>query len=74
MNTETGVKAEVHVATKAKVDPRHDLFQAKDPFSLVIFGASGDLGKRKLIPALYHLDATGYLPDRYAVGVSLELK
>ncbi|MBI3830511.1 MAG: glucose-6-phosphate dehydrogenase [Planctomycetes bacterium] len=41
--------------------------QARDPFTLVIFGASGDLSKRKLIPALYHLDNAGYLPDRYAV-------
>ena len=81
MNTETSVKADVHVAanTDAKadsgtvsgtdtgIDPGHELFRAKDPFSLVIFGASGDLSRRKLIPALYHLQATGYLPDRYAV-------
>ena len=34
---------------------------------MVIFGASGDLSKRKLIPALYQLQNAGYLPDRYAV-------
>jgi glucose-6-phosphate 1-dehydrogenase len=34
---------------------------------VVIFGASGDLSKRKLIPALYQLQNAGYLPDRYAV-------
>ena len=34
---------------------------------MVIFGASGDLSKRKLIPALYHLEQEGYLPERYAV-------
>ena len=45
--------------------------RAKDPFTLVIFGASGDLAQRKLIPALYHLQADGFLPERYAVvGVS----
>ena len=44
-----------------------DLIRAKDPFTLVIFGASGDLAKRKLIPALYHLQESGYLADRYAV-------
>jgi glucose-6-phosphate 1-dehydrogenase len=44
-----------------------DLIRAKDPFTLVIFGASGDLAKRKLIPALYHLTESGYLADRYAV-------
>ncbi len=29
--------------------------QSKSPFTLVIFGGSGDLSKRKLIPSLYHL-------------------
>ena len=45
--------------------------RARDPVTVVIFGASGDLAKRKLIPALYHLEAGGYLPERFAVvGVS----
>ncbi len=34
---------------------------------MVIFGASGDLTKRKLIPALYNLRQTGLLPDQFAV-------
>ena len=33
------------------------------PCTIVIFGASGDLTARKLIPALYHLHATKRLPD-----------
>jgi glucose-6-phosphate 1-dehydrogenase len=33
--------------------------QASPPCSVVIFGASGDLAKRKLIPALYNLRAYG---------------
>jgi glucose-6-phosphate 1-dehydrogenase len=38
---------------------------------LVIFGASGDLTKRKLIPALYSLDIQDLLPEKFAiVGVS----
>ena len=40
---------------------------ARDPFTLVIFGASGDLAQRKLIPALFHLEAAGYLPKDFAV-------
>jgi glucose-6-phosphate 1-dehydrogenase len=45
--------------------------RAEDPMTVVIFGASGDLAKRKLIPALYQLQQGGYLPERYAViGVS----
>ena len=34
---------------------------------MVIFGASGDLTKRKLIPALYNLARSGYLPEDFAV-------
>ncbi|TQP75179.1 glucose-6-phosphate dehydrogenase [Vibrio cholerae] len=39
--------------------------------SIVIFGASGDLTYRKLIPALYHLYASQQLPKSFAIlGVS----
>jgi len=45
--------------------------QAHDPATIVIFGASGDLSRRKLIPALYQLHEGGFLPERYAiVGLS----
>jgi len=37
------------------------------PCSVVIFGASGDLTSRKLIPALYHLFADGMLPTPFQV-------
>jgi glucose-6-phosphate 1-dehydrogenase len=37
------------------------------PFAVVIFGASGDLTKRKLIPALYNLAAEQLLPPGFAV-------
>ncbi len=43
------------------------------PCTLVIFGASGDLTKRLLLPSLYHLAEDGLLPERFAiVGVSRE--
>lgn len=32
--------------------------------TIVIFGASGDLTARKLVPALFHLWTAGFLPDR----------
>lgn len=38
-----------------------------DPCVVVIFGASGDLTKRKLLPALYHLEQAGLLPKEIAV-------
>jgi len=38
---------------------------------LVIFGASGDLTKRKLLPALFHLEQAKLLPENFAiVGVA----
>src|SRR5262245_11624136 len=37
------------------------------PQTLVIFGASGDLARRKLLPALYDLACDGLLPERYAI-------
>src|SRR5919202_1799588 len=41
------------------------------PLTIVIFGASGDLTARKLVPALYHLFVKGRLPaDFRVVGVS----
>jgi glucose-6-phosphate 1-dehydrogenase len=45
------------------------LSQGKRPHAavLVIFGASGDLTKRKLIPALYNLALENRLPERFAV-------
>ena len=33
-----------------------------EPQAVVIFGASGDLTRRKLLPAFYHLFAEGMLP------------
>src|SRR5260221_2577575 len=37
------------------------------PFVLVIFGATGDLAKNKLIPALFGLFKTGQLPDSFFI-------
>ncbi len=39
-----------------------------DPAIIVIFGASGDLTRRKIIPALYNLFLDGRLPDRFAIA------
>jgi glucose-6-phosphate 1-dehydrogenase len=38
-----------------------------EPTIVVIFGASGDLTKRKLLPALFHLEQSGLLPSDFAV-------
>ena len=50
-------------AAPATVQPE----RTPDPCIVVIFGASGDLTKRKLLPALYHLEQSGLLPKNFAV-------
>ncbi len=37
------------------------------PCTLVIFGGSGDLANRKLVPAVYNLLFDGMLPPNYAI-------
>ncbi len=40
-----------------------------DSFDIVVFGASGDLARRKLLPALYFRDCDGQLqPDVRIIG------
>jgi len=41
--------------------------QTRPPTLFVIFGAQGDLTKRKLIPALYNLAASHHLPEEFAI-------
>jgi glucose-6-phosphate 1-dehydrogenase len=38
-----------------------------DPCIMVIFGASGDLTKRKLVPAMFDLERQGMLPDGFTI-------
>ncbi len=37
------------------------------PHIIVLFGATGDLAKRKLLPGLYHLFVAGLLPEKFAI-------
>lgn len=57
--------AQPPLLTEAPVQPSS--YQAPQAFSLVIFGASGDLTRRKLFPALYALAHDNLLPERFAV-------
>ena len=56
----------------AEVEAMEGLFgplleRPEEPCAFVIFGASGDLTSRKLIPALYNLYCQDLLPQRFAV-------
>ena len=55
----------------ASVVPKSTGLRPSPPCTIVIFGAAGDLTKRKLLPALYNLKASGLLPRQLAiVGVT----
>jgi glucose-6-phosphate 1-dehydrogenase len=42
------------------------------PQVVVLFGATGDLARRKLIPGLFHLASAGFIPGCRIIGVSLD--
>ena len=56
MATETQTQRTVGQASRGTVPPG-------EPCLIVIFGASGDLTKRLLMPAFYNLTCDGLLPD-----------
>src|SRR3954470_10414898 len=44
-----------------------------EPHVIVLFGATGDLACRKLIPGLFHLERVGLMPEDYRIiGSTLE--
>jgi glucose-6-phosphate 1-dehydrogenase len=50
---------------------RHD-YDPLDPHVIVLFGATGDLAKRKLLSGLAYLDQSELAPDIQVVATSLE--
>ena len=42
------------------------------PQVVVLFGATGDLARRKLLPGLFHLTQAGFIPGCRIIGVSLD--
>src|ERR1700677_3860968 len=42
------------------------------PHVIVLFGGTGDLARRKLLPGLFHLSRAGLLPDCRIVATSME--
>jgi glucose-6-phosphate 1-dehydrogenase len=59
------IRDERHTRLAALEDQR--TARPAPPCVMVIFGASGDLTKRKLVPALYNLRRGGLIPDQFAV-------
>jgi glucose-6-phosphate 1-dehydrogenase len=68
--TDTEVAADAPVEAPAPSNPLSEgLRQGRVPLPcvVVIFGATGDLTKRKLVPALYALAADGQLPPGFSI-------
>jgi glucose-6-phosphate 1-dehydrogenase len=47
--------------------PARSGMRRPDDHVIVLFGATGDLAKRKLLPGLFHLAAAGLLPRKYRI-------
>jgi len=59
----------------AHIDPTDigsQLIPPLEPHVIVLFGATGDLARRKLLPGLFHLELAGLLPECRIVGTSLD--
>ncbi len=57
------------MGTVAKIPPG---VGPRYPQVVVLFGATGDLARRKLLPGLYHLSSAGFIPSCRIIGVSLD--
>jgi len=53
-------------------DINSSLISPLKPHVMVLFGATGDLARRKLLPGLFHLAQAGLLPECRIVGTSLD--
>ena len=51
-------------------DPERPTTPPLVPHVIVLFGATGDLAARKLLPGLLHLSQSGLLPEYRIIGVA----
>jgi glucose-6-phosphate 1-dehydrogenase len=60
------------MAPPEPTDVNANLISPLRPHVMVLFGATGDLARRKLLPGLFHLAQAGLLPECRIVGTSLD--
>ncbi|MGB2710540.1 MAG: glucose-6-phosphate dehydrogenase [Conexibacter sp.] len=61
------------MAATHPMDATPAALSAPEPHVIVLFGATGDLARRKLLPGLLHLSEAGLMPAQYrVVGTSLD--
>lgn len=66
----TATSHQQHMTADAGVDPRAAAPVRPEDQVLILFGATGDLAKRKLLPGLFHLAVAGMMPERYRIVCS----
>src|SRR5271169_4265681 len=54
------------------VDSNPHVIPPLSPHTIVLFGATGDLARRKLLPGMLRLSAAGLLPNFRIIGTSLD--
>src|SRR3954447_10311902 len=63
----SGVEVSPQPARHTPSVTRSDGASTPDDHIVVLFGALGDLSKRKLLPGLFHLDRAGLMPANYRI-------
>src|SRR3979411_1139080 len=67
------MSTEAHAQTENPLAEGLSEYRSAEPALMVIFGATGDLSGRKLLPALYNLARNRLLPAGFAlVGAALD--
>jgi len=62
----------MEVTTSTPRDAPAQKLPPLDPHVIVLFGGTGDLAHRKLLPGLLHLSQAGLMPDFRVIGVARE--
>src|SRR5690606_34189204 len=62
-----------HSGPETMAQPALEKAAAREPLTLTLFGATGDLSGRKILPALFALWKNKFLPEKIAIlGVAIE--
>jgi glucose-6-phosphate 1-dehydrogenase len=60
----------MELATTGPRDAATGALPPLEPHVIVLFGATGDLARRKLLPGLFHLSEAGLMPDYRIIGTA----
>ena len=72
IDTAAGFDVQADVVRMEPHDINSGLMSPLRPHVIVLFGATGDLASRKLLPGLLHLSLAGLIPEYRIVGTSLD--